>query len=36
MAVLIIGETERDEIARIIAYAKTHPILFEARARRRG
>jgi len=30
MAVLIIGATEREKIAEIVAYAKAHPILFEA------
>ena len=29
MAVLIIGETERKEIAQVIAHAKAHPVLFE-------
>lgn len=29
MAVLIIGETERKEIAQVIAHAKAHPILFD-------
>jgi hypothetical protein len=29
MAVLIIGATERREIAQVIAYAKAHPVLFD-------
>lgn len=29
MAVLIIGETEREQIAKLIAYAKAHPVLLE-------
>jgi hypothetical protein len=29
MAVLMIGAVEREEIAKIIAYAKAHPVLFE-------
>jgi hypothetical protein len=29
MAVLIIGRTERDRIAEMIAYAKSHPVTFD-------
>jgi hypothetical protein len=29
MAVLIIGKIEREKIAKVIAYAKAHPVLFE-------
>jgi len=29
MAVLMVGETERERIAQMIAYAKAHPITFE-------
>lgn len=29
MAVLMVGATERERIAEIIAYAKAHPVLFE-------